>query len=969
MKRVILALNPLEPDSWTTHEVEDVRQFLQSQFEVWPMSARIYHEHVSLAHDVTPSNEHEVERLGELCGTFYVIVYPAEAATWIILVLAVVAAAVGYFVLTSMKTPLPASRNTTSESANNELSERINKARPLARIPDIYGQVRSTPDLIAVPYKIFIAHEEVEYCYMSIGRGYFEVDDIKDDTTRIENITGASVEVFAPFTSPNSGHEPQKRVGNAISEPLYSVSRSNAVNGQVLRPPDDDKFKGKNDVFFQGTNTIGLDGDSERDFTNKFETGDVITISNAYSYSGASEKENHTITLKPGGKFSFLQTSNSIPAKYAAVTDGRPLVLKGAFIVREVEVGPFTAEVRTDNFSGEYRVSSVTIAPSGLKYEVEFTLLNPENVSYEWNELEAEVSGIMANITVPTGSKVYDLAGTYDVVSVEPKIITLDDPVSVNPDWAYILTLPNYTTPNLSPILISSYEKWIGPFTLDVESMTEIWANFVAPNGMYLEDEDGRYRRNVTCILEATPLNPDDSPRGPAETFETVIYGSSKTRDQRASTLKALPTFTGKCSVRARRVTKKGGGFDGTVVDEVKLRDLYAVSPVTKTDFGNVTTVHAVTQATTGALAVKERKLNMLVTRKLPRRVSGSTFTNELYATKSAADSIAAACLDSYIGNRSVAEIDFDSIYDTIDEVCEYFGTVQAGEFSYTFDKDNLSFEEIMAMLAEAVFCTIYRRGSIINLSFEKETENSTLLFNHRNKLPSSETRTIRFGSENDFDGVTYKYVDPEDDAIITKYIPEDMSAVNPKEVESFGVRSHLQAYFQAWRIWNKVRYQNIITEFDATQEAELLVRKDRILVADNTRPNVQDGEVIAQNVLELTLSQPVMFSPGVQYVIFLQLVDGTVESINITPGSTSKKVILAQAPSLPLALDSDLYARAAYMIVGNTETSENAFLVDEKETNNNFTSKVKAINYDSRYYSKDKDFINNIINEEGVTI
>ncbi|KAG0920918.1 hypothetical protein G6F32_015354 [Rhizopus arrhizus] len=129
--------------------------------------------------------------------------------------------------------------------------------------------------------------------------------------------------------------------------------------------------------------------------------------------------------------------------------------------------------------------------------------------------------------------------------------------------------------------------------------------------------------------------------------------------------------------------------------------------------------MHSVTFATDGALAVKERKLNLLVTRKLPRRVSGSTFTSELYATTDVADIISAVCLDPLIGNRAPAEVDFDNIYSTAQEIREYFG-VDVAQFNYTIDSDNLSFEETLDMIVQAVFCRAYRRGSVIKLIFER---------------------------------------------------------------------------------------------------------------------------------------------------------------------------------------------------------------------------------------------------------
>ena len=239
-------------------------------------------------------------------------------------------------------------------------------------------------------------------------------------------------------------------------------------------------------------------------------------------------------------------------------------------------------------------------------------------------------------------------------------------------------------------------------------------------------------------------------------------------------------------------------------------------------------------------------------------------------------------------------------------------------------------------------------------------------MFNHRNKLPGSEIRTVRFGNQDNYDGVSFEYVDPEDDAVVTYYIPSDRSATNPNEVESIGIRSKLQAHFHAWRIWNKIQYQNTVVEFTATQEADLLVSKDRILVADNTRQNTQDGEVVSQSVLQLTLSQNVDMTAYDSYTAFLQHIDGTVESIAATAGTNENQIILGHAPRLPLALSDDLYARTTFILVGNSEPRENTFLVSEKTSQGNFTSTVRAVNYDVRYYAKDQDFTNGIIDANG---
>ncbi|MFH4146409.1 hypothetical protein WAI91_20850, partial [Acinetobacter baumannii] len=70
--------------------------------------------------------------------------------------------------------PTPSIAQTTqntnqSSSANNELSNRENKIRVNGRIADNYGAGWNTPDLIAVPYKVYENNVEVEHVVGCIG--------------------------------------------------------------------------------------------------------------------------------------------------------------------------------------------------------------------------------------------------------------------------------------------------------------------------------------------------------------------------------------------------------------------------------------------------------------------------------------------------------------------------------------------------------------------------------------------------------------------------------------------------------------------------------------------------------------------------------------------------------------------------------------------------------------------------------
>ena len=867
-------------------------------------------------------------------------------------------------ILTSILTPDPpnaTARNVQQESPNNGLSERTNQARVNGRVPDILGKVRSTADLLAQPYKIFENHVEKEIAFMCIGRGAYEIHDARDDTTPISQIAGASVEVYAPFTSPNGGQAPQLRIGNAINQPVISSKRINSVNGQVLQPQDVGSAIRRGMVFRSPNEVVSQDG--ELDFTELFIAGEVISIQNAaqtqgtFSYSppdGATFRTDSA--MRPGwGEVTF---AGDHAAEWSA---GQVVTLSNGTVAWTDHTGgdgdfDYTA---TGNVTGVYGVIGVSFSGSETTVRLDTT----QN-SAAWAAFRSApnvVSGT-PTLTRPSDIVQFDLSGMYTINTLTSSLLTLDNPSSVNPAWDTLQNDYGGVSVVMNPTISTTGERWVGWFTVEgVQPITRVIANIIALNGLYKDNGRQQYRRDVVYRFEAQRVDGNGNPYGPLLAFEREIRGSAVTKVVRADTLdvELAGEPSKRWQMRARRLTNSDTDFDGSVVDEIQWRDLYACSAVDRAHFGDVTTVQSVTFATDGALAVKERKLNLLVTRKLPRRVSGATFTTELYPTTDVADIISAVCLDPLIGNRAPAEVDFDNIYNTVQEIRDYFG-VDVGQFNYTIDSDNLSFEETLDMIAQAVFCRAYRRGSVIKLFFERASEDASLQFNHRNKLPGSERRTEGSAMEND--GIEYPWIDPDDDSQVTIYLPADRSAVNPKRYDSVGVRVREQAYIHAYRAWNKLQFQDVVTEFDALPEANLLAVSERIRVADNTRAQGSDGEIV--DVAEddgrlIALSQPYDWKPGSTYRIFLQSSDATIETMAVQSGGSPRLALLEREPRTPIILRGEGYNPTTYIIgEAGSEREAMPFLIDEKGApNDDGTIPLKAINYDRRYYKNDLDF------------
>lgn len=840
MSSVCFAEDPFNPNSWEEVQTDDVLATIVEKYESWPDSARLYKEHVSLSSDVTPDCGASVKEVQDTPGRYIVAVYPESPI--VILAIAVTAVAIGLAFL-FIDVNQASAENVSQSSPNNELNRRTNRPRPNARIPDIFGTVRSTPDLIGQPYRYYENNREVELTYMCIGRGEFDVADIRDGDTLVSDIPGSTVEIYSPNTSPNSSPSvtPQVRIGAAINEPVKTVFSSNSVNGQELRPPN------------------------------------VGSISN----------------------------------------------------------------------------EAATIARSGTNGTLVFTNLDSSILGDRFSVGDSvAISGLVYN----DGGTNRDLNGTYVISVISNNSLTFSTVTTVNSNWSFV-------TNNASPVnsvtnvsISVATDLWVGPFIMSGDTNGELVANFVARNGLY-KRANNQQAVNATVELEYTALDSSGNPSGSAQTATVVLEGSGESTSTVARTLRIQTTHDGDFRVRARRTTDTDLGFSGTVVDEVRWQEQYLLGEVSQQNFGDVTTVFSKTAATPGALAIKERKFNLRVSRKIPVRESGGSFS-EPQASSNAADIIRAVTLDEYIGRRTVNDLDLENIYDVVTEVGTYFGNTKMTEFNYTFDNTNFSYEQTIAAIAQTLFCIAYRRGAQLRLSFEKLTPDSVMLFNNRNKIPNREKRTYTFGNVERRDGVELEYVDPDSDTTETIVIPSDGSARNPKKITTVGIRTDEQARIHANRAWNKIQYQVVSVEFFSVGEALLLLQNDRVLVANNIRQDTQDGDIRSQQGLKLETSEVIDFGTSSSLPMYIQLSDKTTQVFMASPVVDEPYAItINEAPRLPLVTSSRRYTRSNYMVAEASDGNAEAFIIQEITPQSNiYETRIIAYNYDTRYYQNDQD-------------
>ncbi|HFG4488452.1 host specificity factor TipJ family phage tail protein [Acinetobacter baumannii] len=938
LKKVVIIPKQFSEEGRSEAYVEDVVAYLFQQFSIWPEHARIYHNHIAESCDVTPNNPRtinsQIQHLQSLEGEFYVVIEPEWLQILFYAIVAITAAYSLYTVLTMPKPQAP-----VAGSSNNELAQRSNQARLNARIPDIFGKVRSYPDLIAQTYTIYKDGIEIEECLMCIGRGYFQILDMRDGDTDVANIAGTSVSVYDPFTSIVG--TPIYQVGESFTELPKFVRTSASINGQTIELPNKAVLESSN-VWFQSPNLIKGTG---LDFTQYFAANDRVALSGAVY--GVQDVNLSGSIMVNENKMVIIESSTNIDNPNLF----KGLQLTGALVDVETTTGtPPVTETNTRDLSGQYVVSGVTktVITGGFHYEI--TLSNPEKVNANWQYVNKSYT-ITAGALLNRNANSITLDDTYTINSVTADTISLVNPSAINNEWDKLLTLPNQSTQGQEVLVRfdAVNNKYVGWFNFDMPEATQAVFNFFFPNGLFYQDSKGGvWEEGITVVIELQAIDSNGDPVGSITTINQEIRANNKSQFGRTIYID-LPT-AGSFRFRLSRTTATQAG---KTQDTCKIKSVYGMADSKISDYGNVTIVRSRTVATDGALSIKERKLNCLVNRKLP--VDG---TGPLQVTRSAGQALINLALDPYVGRRTSAEVDIAQINAEIAKVNAYFGSDLMSEFNYTIDDENLSFEEIAGMVASSAFCEPYRFGSLTRIKFEQPQENAVLLFNHRNKVPLTEKRSYTFGVQKDYDGVELEYTSDVDDARVKYIVPEDITPKNPLKITTTGIRNEAQAKVRAWREWNKLQYKYVSCEVEVLDESELVIRNDRILIADNTVVDTQDGEVEAVDGLVIRTSQPCTFEVGHDYYIYLQMSDASVDMVPCTAGDDEYHVVLSRPPLQPLVVADDRYVKTLYTLVRADQAEAQAFMLEELTPQTQMTNTLKASNYDARFYERDHDFI-----------
>ena len=731
--------------------------------------------------------------------------------------------------------------NQQADSPNNSLTDRNNKARPYERTYDICGRVQTIPNNLMTTYKVFDnAGRIIEYGYYDAGRGYLDVkaEDITDGDTKVQEITGTSVAVYAPYTSPNNTSSPQLLVGDTIGQGLYITMASNEVDGVVLKAPND---LANNVGNSSRARLVGATG------TVTDPTGD--SAFNTY--------------ISPGDQATFTWI--------------RP------------EGG--------GNLDGVYTVLSVD--------EFQITVDASPKLS-EWQTLPDRGGGVREGY------------------------VTQDKAATIGPTDTYSASLTDWVSLNRIPV-------------------ERVVANFAAANGMF-KDDGNKQSASATIEVQYQLIGDDGAPYGPVYNKQGTISGRSS--DYTGVTVYADLPVKSKVRVRCRRVSGTDRDFSGTVSDEVSYINLYGQSVDRTPHYGNRTTVHSARKQTPRAAEVKQPQLRMVVTEMVYKYLGNGVFDSVRTPNTQAVQSLIRLARDPDVGALNLTTANMDKLLAVQNEIESYFGSASAGEFCYTFDDYKTTMQDIVTTIAEAIFCTPYRRGADILLDFERPRIGPEMVFTHRSKTTATEKWTRTFNDAQVYDSLKFSYIDPDTNVKETISIPAE-GGVNTETYDSKGIRNYRQAYWAAYRRYQKNLLKKVTVSFTATEEGIFAMPGRAVSVVKGSRMAPQDGYVIAVKGLTLTLSQPVTFTPGDDHSLILKKRNGGVQSVAVVPGSHDREVIMLSAPQEAIYTGNS--ALKTEFSFGN-EARHNAqmILVSTVDPGDDRTVKITGINYEADFYKYD---------------
>ena len=411
----------------------------------------------------------------------------------------------------------------------------------------------------------------------------------------------------------------------------------------------------------------------------------------------------------------------------------------------------------------------------------------------------------------------------------------------------------------------------------------------------YANDSGGLENKTVQWRVDARLIDDEDKALG-----SWFTLGTESVTDATVNGIYKTYTYTvtkGRYEVRATRLDDKDNSSRaGHEIRWVSAKG-YVVSDKS---YGNVTLLAVIMKATDNLSQRSSRLINCVVTRKLKTWTPSGGWSG-LTATRSIAWALADILKADYGAKLTDKSIDLNALYQ-LDRKWNSRGDT----FNAVFDS-KLTVYEALSRVAKVGRAVAFIQGGIVRFVRDEPKTIPVALFGPRNIVKNTLSIQYIMPSEDTADSVCVEYF--SENTWKTSEVTGTFSGSTSDKtatVELFGCTNKAQALREAVYMALANRYRRRIVTFTTELEGLIPTYGDLIAITHDMAHWGSGGEIIAQDGLKLTLSEPVEFTSGVKNVLALRQKNGSLSGpYEVTATELNTEVMLKTQPDAEILTTS----------------------------------------------------------------
>lgn len=455
--------------------------------------------------------------------------------------------------------------------------------------------------------------------------------------------------------------------------------------------------------------------------------------------------------------------------------------------------------------------------------------------------------------------------GQYEIEAIRIE----DTPVSSFEEIEYQVVQPGqsvtlFPTQVATSIEVSGQEllqsQTLGPFVANASATLAnvIGVDIIAPRGLYYAEDSGSLSvRSATWTVEARTIDGDGNPVGSWALLGSETLSAATTTPQRVSYRYGVTP--GRYEVRATRTNAKLTGTRES--NEIAWGSLRAYL-VGGNSYGDLTLLALRMRASNNLSSLASRKINAIVTRKLPTW-NGSAWTAPV-ATANPAWALADIARASYGAGLDDSRIDLDGLQ------------ALAAEWAARGDECNLVFDststiwQALQTVARTGRAFPFLQGGILRVYRDAPQALPAGMFSPRNMVRNSFKLSYKMPSEEMADAVDVEYFDRLSWSwkTVRAALPDSL-ALQPVKLKLPGVTSRAQAWREGMYMAACNRYRRRFVSFSTEMEGFIPSLGDLVTVTHDMPQWGQSSEVVAFDpaTATVTLMDAVAFTTGPHYL------------------------------------------------------------------------------------------------------